>query len=179
MELWLAGELSKGFNRTAPRASLIVEKVLYHCWRLGKRLGRHIKRMFEWMNWRSFLSFLLLHTLCPRILGEPLISILERKTRGLVPLIFLEFSFVAHTMSKNPGSASYQHLREKDYGTRPSVATKLISRDRWRFGNLKQRVCIFGALCLWFGCNQTFHWAVMSWKQFKLFPPPKNDVSML
>jgi len=48
------------------------------------------------------LSFLLLHTLCPRILGEPLISILERKTRGLVPLIFLEFSFVAHTMSKNP-----------------------------------------------------------------------------
>ena len=62
--------------------------------------------------------------------------------------IFLEFSFVAQTMSKNPGSASYQHLGEKDYGTRPSVDTKLISRDRWRFGNLKQRVCIFGALCL-------------------------------
>ena len=57
--------------------------------------------------------------------------------------IFLEFSFVAHTMSKNPGCASYQHLGEKDYGTRPSVASKLISRDRWRFGNLKQRVCIF------------------------------------
>ena len=75
--------------------------------------------------------------------------------------IFLEFSFVAHTMSKNPGSASYQHLGEKDYGTRPSVATKLISRDRWRFGNLKQRVCIFGAFVslIWLqsnislGCN--------------------------